>query len=77
MKFSKDKIYIFSKDKFIKHSDNNKVSYENDIVVASWVDRCDGQEVEQITDYYGLIGTMYILPVWCKIPRKINNKKGC
>lgn len=70
IKFNKDKIYIFSKDKFISAKPENEESYNNDEITMSWVDRIDGKQVEIIHEHKGTIEDRLISPKWCKCPRK-------
>lgn len=69
-KFEKDKKYKFSKEQFLSYVlDRDEELYEIFLdeweLKSSWVQQCDGKEVDVHSLYSGYIGVYIIEPEWC------------
>ena len=63
---------IFKASKFLNEDEINVAAYSNDDYVRSWVDYCDGKEVEMEYDVVGRLtssrGYVHLVHIdWCEV----------
>ena len=63
---------IFKASKYLSDDEMNAELYLTDIDTRSWVDYCDGKEVEMINDWIGRIlasrGYAHLVHIdWCEV----------